>query len=78
MLTTADTESRERPMAPTPDYLRAEIARRMINRYMLAAAVGVHPGRLGQMLNGRVPMPDEVAQRIGEVLAGADATAKDA
>jgi plasmid maintenance system antidote protein VapI len=49
------------------DY-RAEIARLQINRYVLAARVGVHPSRLGQMLNGRVPMPEHVAVRLSEAL----------
>jgi DNA-binding transcriptional regulator YdaS (Cro superfamily) len=49
------------------DY-RAEIARLPIKRYVLAARIGVHPSRLGQMLNGRVPMPPAVAARISEAL----------
>lgn len=65
---TAHPEPKEEPMLPTPDDLRAEIARRMINRYMLAAIVGVHPGRLGQMLNGKLPMPDDVAERLSAAL----------
>jgi hypothetical protein len=55
-------------MLPTPDDLRAEIARQQIPRYVLAAAAKVHPGRLGMMLNGRVPMPQDVAERISEAL----------
>jgi hypothetical protein len=55
-------------MLPTPGDLRAEIARLQINRYVLAGRVGVHPGRLGAMLNGRLPMPPSVAERVGAVL----------
>ncbi len=55
-------------MSPTPDDLRAEIARHQVNRYVLAGRVGVHPGRLGAMLNGKVPMPASVALRVVEVL----------
>ena len=55
-------------MLPTPDDLRAERARRQVNLYVLAGRVGVHPGRLGAMLNGRLPMPASVAERVGAVL----------
>ena len=41
----------------TPADLRAEIARRQISLYRLAATIGLHPSRLGQMLNERLPMP---------------------
>jgi hypothetical protein len=50
--------------------LRAEIARRQLARYWIAGRVGVHPGRLGQMLNERVPMPPEVAEKISAVVMG--------
>ena len=43
---------------------RAEVARRQMTIYKLAAVVDVWPGRLGQMLNGRIPMPDDVARRL--------------
>jgi hypothetical protein len=55
-------------MVPTADDLRAEIARRQVNRYVLAGLVRIHPGRLGAMLNGRLPMPPNVAERVGAVL----------
>lgn len=55
---------------PTPAELRAEIARQQIPRYKLAAAVGLHPARLGQMLVGSLPMPDRVAERVAAALAG--------
>lgn len=57
---------------PPPSELRAEIARRQISRYILAAQVGVHPGRLGQMLNGKLPLPEELAARLVQVLHEAD------
>lgn len=53
-----------------PD-LRAEIARTRVSRYVLAARVGVHPGRLGQMLNERLPMPPGVAERVAAALRDA-------
>ena len=37
--------------------LRAEIARQRKQKYRLAAEIGVHPIRLGRMLNGLVAMP---------------------
>jgi plasmid maintenance system antidote protein VapI len=55
-------------MTPTPGDLRAEIARRQILVYTLAAQIGLHPGRLGQMLNERLPMPVDVAARVGAAL----------
>jgi hypothetical protein len=55
----------------TPEDLRAQIARQRVNRYVLAAEVRVHPGRLGQMLNGKLPMPVEIAERISKALSEA-------
>ncbi len=57
---------------PSPSDLRAELARRQITRYVLAAKIGVHPGRLGQMLNGKLPLPEELAARLAQVLHEAD------
>lgn len=59
-------------MKPTASDLRAELARRQISRYKLAAQVGVHPGRLGQILNGKLPLPEDLAVRLAEVLHEAD------
>jgi plasmid maintenance system antidote protein VapI len=56
------------PTVQSADDLRALVARRQITRYQLAAKVGVHPGRLGQMLNGKLPLPAELAERLSEVL----------
>ncbi len=44
--------------------IRAEIARRNVPRYILAARVRVHPIRLGRLLNGRLTLTPELAQRI--------------
>ena len=55
----------------TPGDLRAEIARRQLVRYHLAADVGVHPARLGQMLLGKAPMPTEIAQKLTEAVESA-------
>jgi plasmid maintenance system antidote protein VapI len=52
----------------TPQDLRAEIARRQAVVYQLAAQIGLHPGRLGQMLNERLPMPPDVAERLMDAL----------
>lgn len=48
--------------------LRAELARRQIPLYKLAARVGLHPGRLGMVLNGRAALSSELAQRIVRML----------
>ncbi len=55
-------------MGRTPADLRAEIGRQRATIYVLAAEIGVYPGRLGQMLNERLPMPDEIADRLEEAL----------
>ena len=52
----------------TPADFRARIARERALLYRLAADVGVWPGRLGQMLNERIPMPAEVAERLTTAL----------
>lgn len=54
----------------TPADFRAEIARRQIRRYELAARIHLNPQRLGAMLSERVPMPAAVAARLRVVLAG--------
>jgi hypothetical protein len=51
-----------------PADLRAQIARLRFPLYRLAATVGVHPGRLGQMLNERLPLPLDIAERVCEAL----------
>jgi len=53
----------------TPGDFRADIARQRAVIYELAAEVGVWPGRLGQMLNERVPMPQSVAHALERALA---------
>ena len=52
--------------------LRADIARRRILRYRLAANVHVHPSRLAAMLNETVPMPSEVAARVAAAIENWD------
>lgn len=49
--------------------LRGKIAESNIPLYIVAATVGVHPGPLGQMLLGRIPMPAGIAARIEASLA---------
>ena len=44
--------------------LRAEIARKQVVLYKLAAEIEVHPGRLGMMLRGKIPLPQEIAVKI--------------
>ena len=50
--------------------LRAEIARRQVPIYVLAARVGLHPGRLGMMLRGRIHLTDAYANKIKDALEG--------
>ena len=49
---------------PTPADFRAEIARRQLRLYDLAPRVGIHPTRLGALLNEKIPMTPAVAERI--------------
>jgi hypothetical protein len=53
---------------PTPADLRAKIARQQIPLYELAALVRFHASRLGAALNGRIPMPPDLAIRIQQAL----------
>jgi hypothetical protein len=48
--------------------LRIEIFKAGIPLYRLSAAARMHPGRLGQMLLGRVPLPPDVAERVQAAL----------
>lgn len=64
----AMSEEERMDLYSTPAELRAEIARRRATLYVLAAEVGIYPGRLGQMLNERVAMPDAVARKLSVAL----------
>jgi plasmid maintenance system antidote protein VapI len=44
--------------------IRAGIARRNVPRYVLAARIRIHPMRLGRLLNGRLTLTPELAQRV--------------
>src|SRR5262249_33601001 len=55
---------------PTAADFRAEIARRRIHRYDLAAKVSLHPARLRQVLNEKLPLTPELASRIQRALSG--------
>jgi hypothetical protein len=45
---------------PTPADLRAEMARKRVQIYQVAPAVGMSPTHIGRMLNERAPMTDKV------------------
>ncbi len=57
-------------LEPTPSAadLRAERARAQVPLYELAPLIGLHPARLGRMLNEKEHLPAPVAQRIADVL----------
>jgi plasmid maintenance system antidote protein VapI len=55
-------------MIPTADDLRSERARQQVPLYQLAARISLNPSRLSSYLNGRLPMPDDVALRIQQAL----------
>jgi plasmid maintenance system antidote protein VapI len=48
--------------------LRVELILRDLRLYEVAPRIGCHPGKLGQMLRGRRPMPPEVVARLRRVL----------
>jgi hypothetical protein len=52
---------------------RVQLILRDLRLYEVAPRVGCHPGKLGQMLRGRAPMPAEIAARLRRVLAGESA-----
>jgi hypothetical protein len=52
-----------------PEDLRAELARRRLPIYMLAARVRINPIRLGRLLNGRLTLTPALAERILRGLA---------
>lgn len=55
-------------LPPSPADLRAEIARRRIHLYRLAAAVRLNPSALSRQLNEREPMSAIVATRLAAVI----------
>ena len=59
---------RSQPASPTAADLRADVARLQVPVYRLGAAVGVHPGRLGMMLRGSIPLSPTMAARIRQAL----------
>jgi len=55
----------------TADDLRAEIARRNLHNYIVAARIPLHPVRLGRVLNGHSRLTPELADRIMQAIEGA-------
>ena len=45
------------------DY-RAELARRCLLIYEVAAVIGIHPVRLGRMLRGKEPLTESIRRRL--------------
>jgi plasmid maintenance system antidote protein VapI len=52
----------------TPADFRAEIARRQLRIYDLAPHVGMHPAKLGAVLNERAPLTPAIAARLTEAI----------
>ena len=57
---------------PDAAEIRAQLARRRLPLYLLAAQIRIHPVRLGRMLNERIPLSAAVAERIARALAVRD------
>jgi hypothetical protein len=49
--------------------MRAEIGRRRLVKHRLAAELGIHPTYLGMLLNEKLDMPDEIAERLSRLLS---------
>jgi hypothetical protein len=64
--------------SPTAADLNALRERLRIPIYELAPPCRVNPGRLGQMLAGRSPMPPAIAQRLERALAAEIAAIREA
>ena len=47
---------------------RTELYRLRLPIYVVAAEVGLHPSRLSLYLNGKLPMPDDLVERLTAVL----------
>ena len=56
------------PPPPSAADLRADVARLQVPVYQLGAVVRVHPGRLGMMLRGSIPLSPTMAVRIRRAL----------
>jgi plasmid maintenance system antidote protein VapI len=55
--------------APSADELRDLINERGVKLYWVAARIGIHPTKLGQLLNGRGKLTPAVAKRIRRAVA---------
>jgi plasmid maintenance system antidote protein VapI len=51
--------------------LRAELARQRIRIYEIAPTVGMHPVKLGRVLNEQAPLDDNLASRIAAAVTRA-------
>jgi plasmid maintenance system antidote protein VapI len=60
--------SHQKEMLMTAADIRSELARKRWPLYQLAATIGLHPSRLGAMLNEHVPLPPDVAERVAAAL----------
>jgi plasmid maintenance system antidote protein VapI len=52
----------------TPAAIRAALAERRILKYEFAHSLGMHPQRLGAILNERAPLTPELASKIQKAL----------
>jgi len=55
----------------TPADFRADIARHQLRIYDLAPSVGIHPARLGAILNEHAPLTPAIAARLTEAIHAA-------
>ena len=56
-------------MAAAAEALRIEIFRQRRHLYEIAPAVGLHPARISEVLNGKRPLTPELAERIRAALS---------
>lgn len=62
-----------RSTPPGAEELRALRARVQIPLYQIAPRVGLHPARLGRMLNEKEYLPPKIARRVARLLGGKEA-----
>ena len=67
---TAEEDLMVESTTPTAADLRAELARLIVARYVLAGRIGLDPTSVGRILNGKQPLTPEMVERIEGALNG--------
>jgi predicted urease superfamily metal-dependent hydrolase len=65
------THRLDHPETPTAADLRALVARRQVRLFEIGYLVGLHPAKIGLLLNEHRPLPAELAQRLQAAIEAA-------